>query len=69
MNNAETFLKPGQIALNFLLSLFEVHPETMDTGFYTLLSGLIAILIWSWVIRLCFEIIKKAFGFDSRRRF
>lgn len=69
MNNAETFLKPGQIVLNFLLSLFEGHSEMFDPGIYMVLSGLIAIVIWSWILRICFEITKKAFGFDNRRRY
>ncbi|MBS0586823.1 MAG: hypothetical protein JSS37_02460 [Proteobacteria bacterium] len=67
MNNAEIFLEPGQIALNFLLSLFEYQIETLDPALQTILSGMIATVIWSWTLRIFFEITKRAFGFGNSR--
>lgn len=67
MNNAEIFLEPGQITLNFLLSLFEYQIETLDPALQTILSGMIATVIWSWTLRIFFEITKRAFGFGNSR--
>lgn len=67
MNNAEIFLEPGEILLNFLLSLFEYQIETLDPALHTVLSGMIATVIWAWALRICFEITKRAFGFGGSR--
>lgn len=67
MTNAEIFLKPGEIALNFLLSLLENQIDVLDPTLQTILSGMIATVIWSWALRICFEITKRAFGFGSGR--
>lgn len=67
MTNAEIFLKPGEIALNFLLSLLENQIDVLDPALQTILSGMIATVIWSWTLRICFEITKRAFGFGSSR--
>jgi len=67
MTNAEIFLKPGEIALNFLLSLLENQIDVLDPALQTILSGMIATVIWSWTLRIFFEITKRAFGFGSSR--
>ena len=67
MTNAEIFLKPGEIALNFLLSLLENQIDVLDPALQTILSGMIATVIWSWTLRIFFEITKRAFGFGNSR--
>jgi hypothetical protein len=54
MTNAEIFLKPGEIALNFLLSLLENQIDVLDPALQTILSGMIATVIWSWTLRIFF---------------
>ena len=63
MTNAEIFLLPGNLALSFILSLLDMHPGSVDDGFSTLLAALLSFVIWSWVIKLCFVLIQRAFGF------
>lgn len=66
MNNVATFLKPGEMTLNFLLGFFESHQGTIDPTLYVVFSGMISTVIWSWALRICLEVTKRAFGFGGR---
>jgi hypothetical protein len=68
MTNTEIFLYPGEIALNFILSLLGSYPGAIDRGFYTVIAAMIALVIWAWAVKLCFVLIQRAFGFEKRGR-
>lgn len=68
MTNTQIFQYPGEIALNFILSLLGSYPGAMDRGFYLVIASLLALVIWAWVLRLCFALIQRAFGFEKRAR-
>ena len=67
MTNSEIFFYPGRLSASLILSLFDKTAFDFDPGLYWVMSLVLALLVWSWVWRIAIAIIKKTFGFESRR--
>ncbi|CAA0107114.1 Uncharacterised protein [Halioglobus japonicus] len=67
MSNTQIFLYPGEIALNFILSLFGSYAGTMDAGLYVVIASMLALVIWVWALKLCFVLLQRALGFGNKR--
>lgn len=67
MTDTQIFLYPGEIALNFILSLFGSYPAAVDSGLYMVIASMLAVVIWVWALKLCFVLIQRALGFGNKR--
>jgi hypothetical protein len=67
MSNSHIFFYPGNKMADFVCSLFGTRTTEIDPELYWVISLLLTLFIWSYVLRICVAIIKKAFGFEPRR--
>lgn len=67
MTNAEAFIYPGELALSFILSILNLPPYALEPGLAMVLSFLLALVIWVWILKICFALIQRALGFDRGR--
>jgi len=68
MTRSQVFFAPGRWLIDFGLSLLNLSTLDVETGLYWLMSLIAACVFWAYVIKIVVAIIKKAFGFDQRRR-
>jgi len=68
MSNSQIFFWPGEVALAFILSLFDMHPAQLDATSYSFFSFMCALVVWSWIAAATIAIVKKIFGFEQRGR-
>lgn len=69
MNHSELFKYPGELALIFFCSLFDLNPSSIEPAFYSLLAIFLALVIWFWLLKIAVAIIKKTFGFGDGNRY
>lgn len=62
MSNAEIFLYPGQVVLNFILTLFNSYPAAMDYGLYTVFAAMLSSVTWVWAIKICYALMNRPFS-------
>lgn len=65
MTPFEIFLKPGEWALVLICRFFSVLSGEMQPELYLVYSTMLAAVLWAWAIRVCVELIKRAFGFTG----
>lgn len=63
------FLIPGEYALALICRFFSVLSGEMQPELYLVYSTMLAAVLWAWAIRVCVELIKRAFGFGPKGRF
>ena len=68
MTNRELFLYPGEQVFYFFLSVVQGEPTFI--AYELAHAGVIicALLSWALIFRVCFEIVKKLFGFSGGPR-
>ena len=67
MNPIDVFLIPGRYALELILAFFQVAPHAMESELATVFAFCLAMILWSWVLRVCIAIVQRQFGFAPRR--
>ena len=60
--NHQLFIKPGYIACDFALSLFNLTPAHIDPGLYQMLVIVCAIYIWMKVVTFTLSMIRRTLG-------
>lgn len=72
MSNAAIFIYPGEAGATFLLSLFDAQPSNIHSDLFWLMSVVISIFVWLYLIRTVVSaataMIKKIFGFGGQYR-
>jgi hypothetical protein len=67
MTPFQIFLIPGEYALALICRFFSVQSGAMQPELHLALSTLLALVLWSWAIRICFELAKQALGLNRLR--
>jgi len=67
MTNSQIFFYPGIVLANFILSLFDTSPLSMDQGIYWLMGFICSLTFWGFALNISIAMIKKAFGFGPPR--
>lgn len=69
MSKLETFLIPGEAALELLLFLFDIRPEAQDPQLITVFAGLLSFLFWLCVLRFVGMLALRILGLDRGGRY
>lgn len=67
MSNHEMFIRPGEAALSFVLSLFNISPHSIDYSVLYMLILAISLFMWWQLLRVLWALFKRIFGLDRGR--
>lgn len=60
---ARIFIFPGEVAGRFFLEIFNFSKAAIQPENFWLLSLILALIFWVWVIKILIAVIQKLFGF------
>ena len=69
MNHLDTFLTPGEIALEWLFLLLGISSHSQDPQIVLVFAGLISFLFWLCVMRFVGQLALKILGIERKGRY